>query len=222
MNRRIYMVEDEKSLNILLGKYLEKEGYEVIPFSDGTEAIKHIPDKPDLWLLDIMLPDIDGYEIIKRIKLFDKNTPVIFMSARNEELDRVVGLELGSDDYLSKPFLPRELVIRVNKLMERIYADDTNKSRMPVDVDGYKVMKSERTVYDGEEKIFLTNNEFELLSYFADNINIVLTREQILNKVWGFDYFGSDRVVDDTIRRLRKKLPKLTLDTIYGYGYRLH
>lgn len=144
------------------------------------------------------------------------------MSARNEELDRVVGLELGSDDYLSKPFLPRELVIRVNKLMERIYADDAGKNQASVEVDGYRIMKGERTVYDCGEKIFLTNNEFELLSYFAENINIVLTREQILNRVWGFDYFGSDRVVDDTIRRLRKKLPKLTLDTIYGYGYRLH
>lgn len=109
---RIYLVEDEKSLNILLEKYLQREGYEVTTFSDGSSAIARIKDMPDLWILDIMLPDIDGYEIIKAVKEYNKNTPVIFMSARNEELDRVVVLELGSDDYLSKPLLPRELVIR--------------------------------------------------------------------------------------------------------------
>ena len=121
MEKNIYLVEDEKSLNVLLEKYLQREGYEVTTFSEGTSAIARIKDMPDLWILDIMLPDIDGYQIIKAIKENNKNTPVIFMSARNEELDRVVGLELGSDDYLSKPFLPRELVIRTNKLMERIY-----------------------------------------------------------------------------------------------------
>ena len=123
MSRRIYLVEDEKSLNILLEKYLQREGYEVTTFSDGNSAIARIKDMPDLWILDIMLPDIDGYQIIKAVKDNNKNTPVIFMSARNEELDRVVGLELGSDDYLSKPFLPRELVIRTNKLLQRIYGE---------------------------------------------------------------------------------------------------
>jgi len=220
MNRKIYMVEDETSLNILLSKYLEKEGYEVTAFNNGTDAVERIQDQPDLWILDIMLPDIDGYEIIKRIKKHNENTPVIFMSARNEELDRVVGLELGSDDYLSKPFLPRELVIRVNKLMERL-SGMTGKETV-LEVAGYKIAKGERIIYNGEEKISLTNNEFELLWYFCENINIVLSREQILNKVWGINYFGSDRVVDDTIRRLRKKLPRLTLDTVYGYGYRLY
>ena len=105
LSMKIYLVEDEKSLNILLEKYLQREGYEVTTFSDGNSAIARIKDMPDLWILDIMLPGIDGYEIIRAIKANNKNTPVIFMSARNEELDRVVGLELGSDDYLSKPFL---------------------------------------------------------------------------------------------------------------------
>lgn len=220
MVKKIYMVEDEKSLNILLSKYLEKEGYAVTAFDNGTDAVERIKDKPDLWILDIMLPDIDGYEIIKRIKQFDKDTPVIFMSARNEELDRVVGLELGSEDYLSKPFLPRELVIRVNKLFERL--SGVVRDDAVAEVAGYRIVKKERNVYCGSEKISLTNNEFELLWYFYENLNIVLSREQILNKVWGINYFGSDRVVDDTIRRLRKKLSKLTLDTVYGYGYRLY
>lgn len=220
MPHSIYMVEDEMSLNVLLGKYLEKEGYLVTSFSDGESASEHIADNPDLWVLDIMLPDIDGYELIKRIKAHSSTTPVIFMSARNEELDRVVGLELGSDDYLSKPFLPRELVIRVNKLIDRIYGSEKKPEEKML--DGYTVRLGERTVYDGETEISLTNNEFELLCYFAENKNMVLSREQILNKVWGFDYFGSDRVVDDTIRRLRKKLVRLSLDTVYGYGYKLH
>lgn len=220
--KKIYLVEDEKSLNMLLEKYLEREGYEVTTFSNGLSAIEKIKDNPDLWILDIMLPDIDGYEIIKAVKKNNKNTPVIFMSARNEELDRVVGLELGSDDYLSKPFLPRELVIRTNKLLERIYGKTNNE---PIDVTlnigAYKISKKQRTVFLEEQEIQMTNKEFELLNYFVENKNNVISRDQILNGVWGHDYFGSDRVIDDTIRRLRRKMDKLNLETVYGYGYKL-
>jgi two-component system response regulator CssR len=222
LSKRIYLVEDEKSLNILLEKYLQREGYEVTTFADGNSAIARIGDMPDLWILDIMLPDIDGYEIIKAVKENNKNTPVIFMSARNEELDRVVGLELGSDDYLSKPFLPRELVIRTNKLMERIYG--TAKSEVDesvISIGGYIISKKQRTVFINGEEIQLTNKEFELLSYFIENKNNLVSREQILVSVWGDDYFGSDRVVDDTIRRLRRKMDGLNIDTVYGYGYKL-
>lgn len=219
---RIYLVEDEKSLNILLKKYLEREGYEVTTFSNGNSAIERINDMPDLWILDIMLPDIDGYEIIKAIKENNKNTPAIFMSARNEELDRVVGLELGSDDYLSKPFLPRELVIRTNKLLERINGKAENELVDTVlNIDGYRISKRQRTVFLENEEIQLTNKEFELLFYFIENKNSLVSREQILIKVWGEDYFGSDRVVDDTIRRLRRKVYKLIIETVYGYGYKL-
>ena len=148
MSRKIYLVEDEKSLNILLEKYLQREGYEVTTFADGCSAMARIVDMPDLWILDIMLPDVDGYEIIKAIKENNKNTPVIFMSARNEELDRVVGLELGSDDYLSKPFLPRELVIRTNKLLERIYGAVNNEPADPVfNIEGYRINKRQRMVF---------------------------------------------------------------------------
>lgn len=143
------------------------------------------------------------------------------MSARNQELDRVVGLELGSDDYLSKPFLPRELVIRTNKLLQRL---DVNKAENSPELrlEDYRVDQRQRTVYDhDDEKISLTNREFNLLLFFIQNHNTVVTREQILEKVWGDPYFGSDRVVDDTIRRLRKKLPRMNLETIYGFGYNL-
>lgn len=222
MARRIYLVEDEKSLNKLLEKYLQREGYDVTTFENGFTALDRVKDMPDLWILDIMLPDIDGYEIIKAIKKNNKNTPVIFMSARNEELDRVVGLELGSDDYLSKPFLPRELVIRTNKLIERIYESNSNEQSDDItSISEYKISKSQRAVFIGDEEIQFTSKEFDLLNYFATNINIVVSRDQILNNVWGEDYFGSDRVVDDTIRRLRKKVERLSIETVYGYGYKL-
>lgn len=216
----IYLVEDEEHLNHLLKKYLEKEGYKVVSFFDGDSALQKVQDLPELWILDIMLPDIDGYQLIKAIREYNPQTPVIFMSARNQELDRVVGLELGSDDYLSKPFLPRELVIRTNKLIERLYS---NKEEHSADfhLEGYLVDRKQRTIFDDGQEIILTNKEFTLLLYFIENSNTVVSREQILEKVWGDNYFGSDRVVDDTIRRLRKKLARMNIETIYGFGYKL-
>jgi two-component system response regulator CssR len=218
----IYLVEDEKSLNVLLEKYLQKEGYLVTSFFDGSSAMSRIKDMPDLWILDIMLPDIDGYQIIKAVKEYNSNTPVIFMSARNEELDRVVGLELGSDDYLSKPFLPRELIIRTNKLLERIYVNvEKEASGSEICLEGYRISLKQRTVFLEETEIQMTNKEFEVLCYFIENKNNLVSRNQILNSVWGIDYFGSDRVVDDTIRRVRKKVDRLHIETVYGYGYKL-
>jgi len=221
LTKKVYLVEDEQSLNILLEKYLTIEGYSVTTFSDGNAAKNRIKDMPDLWILDIMLPGIDGYELIKCIKQNNKNTPVIFMSARNEELDRVVGLELGSDDYLSKPFLPRELVIRTNKLMERLYGSENEGDDADINIGEYIISKKQRLVFFKGEELQLTNKEFELLSYLIENKNNLISREQILINVWGSDYFGSDRVVDDTIRRLRKKVNQLIIETVYGYGYKL-
>lgn len=221
MNRRIYLVEDEIHLSQILQLYLEKEGYEVTTFQSGMEALKYTDQMPDMWVLDIMLPDISGYDILKQIRLISWDIPVIFMSARNEEMDRVVGLELGSDDYLPKPFLPRELVLRVNKLMQHVYGANDAPDDDSIIINGYKISRNQRTVFLNGEQVVLTNNEFELLIYFVSNKNLVLTRDQILDGVWGTDYYGSDRVVDDTIRRLRKKMDGLLLETHYGYGYRL-
>lgn len=216
--KKIYLVEDESRLRILLEKYLQNEGYDVTTFSDGSCANAKITDMPDLWILDIMLPDINGYELIKNIKENNKNTPVIFISARNEEFDRVMGLELGSDDYLSKPFLPRELVIRTNNLINR--KNDEHEDII-LRIGEYCINKNQRTVSFKDKNIELTNKEFELLNYFAENKNNLISREQILINVWGADYFGSDRVVDDTLRRLRKKINQLTIKAVYGYGYKL-
>lgn len=216
--KKVYIVEDENNLGLLLKKYLENDNYEVVLFCCGNDAIKHIDDKPDLWLLDIMLPDIDGYDIIKEIKRKDKSVPVIFMSAKNEELDRVLGLELGAEDYISKPFLPREVVIRVNKTLERF--NNINSEEL-FWINGYKINKGERTVFLDGLEIRLTNNEFELLLFFVLNKNTVVNRLQILSNVWGDTLDTNDRVVDDTIRRLRGKMSSLQLETIYGVGYKL-
>ena len=212
----IYLVEDDANLNIVLTSYLENEGFIVKSFLNGLDAKKNIKNPPDLWILDIMLPDIDGYQLIKEIKNTTPSIPVIFISARDEDIDRVLGLELGSDDYLAKPFLPRELVIRVKNILCRNKTDIETSS-----LGSYTINKSSRQVNLNGSIIDLTSKEYEILLYFSNNIGRALSREQILIKIWGDNYFGSDRVVDDLIRRLRKKVPKLNIETIYGYGYRV-
>ncbi len=217
MTFNIYLVEDDKNLNLILLTYLKKEGWEVKSIFTGEEALKLIKNPPDLWILDIMLPDTDGYQIIKEIKSITPNIPVIFISARDADIDRILGLELGSDDYLSKPFLPRELVIRTKKLLERVYG---SHSEVLV-ITPYTIDEKSRRVKLGNEPINLTSKEFDLLYFFIKNQDQALSREQILKSVWGDDYFGTDRVVDDLVRRLRKKMPDLNIETIYGYGYRM-
>lgn len=215
----IYLVDDEKNLNLLLAEYLKREGHNVKSFFDGLSALNHVGDQPDLWILDIMLPDIDGYALLKKIKEDDLMKPVIFVSAKNDQLDRVVGLELGSDDYLPKPFLPRELVIRVQLLLQKRTL--TPQNTLPEEVSGYHIVRAARTIADGEKQIILTNKEWKLLEYLLANRDWVVSREQILQNVWEDHYFGSDRVVDDTIRRLRKKMPRLVIETVYQLGYKL-
>jgi len=214
---RIYLVEDDENLNLVLTTYLEKEGWQVTSFLTGKDAKDAIINPPDLWILDIMLPDIDGYQLIKEIKLTSPKVPVIFISARDADIDRVLGLELGSDDYLAKPFLPRELVIRTRNLLERVYGVNNEV----LDIPPYTIEERSRRVKSQNSLIDLTSKEFDLLLYFAKNQGIALSREQILEAIWGANYFGTDRVVDDLVRRLRKKMPDLRIETIYGYGYRM-
>lgn len=216
MSKIIYLVEDDENLNIVLKSYLENEGFIVKPFLNGVDARENIENPPDLWILDIMLPDIDGYQLIREIKANTPDIPVIFISARDEDIDRVLGLELGSDDYLAKPFLPRELVIRVKNILGRKGLDAESSK-----LGKYTINRSSRQVSFRDQVIDLTSKEYELLLYFSENKGRALSREQILLKIWGDDYFGSDRVVDDLIRRLRKKVEDLNIETIYGYGYRV-
>ena len=215
---KICLVEDEESLNNLMKSYIEKEGYEVIQFFKGLPALEYIgKEKVDLWILDIMLGDtISGYDLIKKIREFDKNVPVIFTSARDQDLDKILGLELGSDDYVTKPYSPKELVLRINNILKRVYSS-SNK----IKYENYEVDVDKRIVtHDGKE-INLTTLEFDLLYMFLNNKGKSYSRDDILNIIWGENYFRSDRAVDDLVRRLRKKMPKLHISTIYGFGYRL-
>ena len=189
----ICLVEDEIDLSNVVKVYLEKAGYQVITFTKGEDAINYIGNKVDLWILDIMLgDDINGYDIIGAIRKKDENIPVIFTSARDQELDKILGLELGSDDYITKPYSSKELVLRVKRI-----------------------------AYKEDKPLNLTTLEFDLLLLFLNNRGKGFQREEILNSVWGDNYFGTDRVVDDLVRRLRKKMPKLKIKAIYGFGYRM-
>ena len=198
--------------------YLEHEGYEVTSYLNGTDAIKDIDENPDLWILDIMLPgDISGYDIIKKIREKNDVVPVIFTSARDEQLDKIIGLELGSDDYITKPYSPKELVLRVNNIIKRVYKNDNQK----LVYNNYYIDTKKRIVTLNDKEINLTTLEYDLLYMFVTNLGKSYSRDEILNIIWGEDYYGADRVVDDLVRRLRKKCPGLNINTIYGYGYRL-
>lgn len=215
----VCLVEDEIDLSNLIKTYLEKQGYNVIQFDKGHDAINYIGNKVDLWILDIMLrDDVSGYDIIKTIRINNENVPVIFTSARDQDLDKIVGLELGSDDYITKPYSPKELVLRVNNIIKRVYKGTTQNI---IDYSKYKIDINKRIVLLKETELKLTTLEFDLLILLLNNIGRSFSREEILNTVWGNDYFGSDRAVDDLVRRLRKKMPLLKVSTIYGYGYRL-
>ena len=216
--KTIALVEDEKDLNNLIKTYLEKEGYNVVSYYDGESAIKNISNNIDLWILDIMLGDnISGYDIIKKIREESTMVPVIFTSARDKDLDKIIGLELGSDDYIAKPYSPKELVLRVNNIIRRVYS----KEKQKLTYKDYTIDFEKRMVLHKGESINLTTLEFDLLYMFVTNINKSFSRDDILNNIWGENYFGTDRVVDDLVRRLRKKMPELDINTIYGYGYRL-
>lgn len=218
MKRVINIVEDEKDINNLVAQYLRKEGYEVHSYYTYEEASAHVVDDDvHLWILDIMLDDKSGFDLIEEIRLQGPETPVIFMSARDKEFDRIIGLEKGCDDYITKPFSPKELVLRVNNIIKRAYRDDNNR----ISIDGYEFDEEQRKIYADNVEIELTTKEFDLLMMFIKNKGIAFSRDKILENVWDENYFGSDRVVDDTLRRLRKKLPNLNIHTIYGYGYRL-
>lgn len=215
---KICLVEDEKDLAKLVKTYLEKENYEVACFDKGQDVID-CRDNFHLYILDIMLKDeVTGYDIIKFIRQENDMVPVIFTSARDQDLDKIIGLELGSDDYITKPYSLKELVLRVGNIIKRTY-----KQKAPniVLYESYKIDVDKRVVYENDKEIKLTTLEFDLLVLLIQNKNKSFSRDDLLNNIWGSNYFGSDRVVDDLVRRLRKKMPKLNISTLYGFGYRL-
>jgi two-component system response regulator CssR len=210
----INVIEDEKNLNTLIKTYLEKEGYNVRSYLTGNDGIDAIGLETDLWIIDIMLPDVIGFSVFKKIKKESPSSKIIFISARNKDIDRVIGLEIGCDDYISKPFMMRELIIRINKLLK----SDLN-SNHELKMGSVTINTERHKVYKKDKQIYLSGKEYDLLLYIAKNKNIALSREKILDKVWNDTYEISQRVVDDTIRRIRKKLPNLKIETVYGYGY---
>ncbi len=209
MAKKILVVDDEKPISDIVKFNLTKEGYEVVTAYDGEEALAKVQEEdPDLIILDLMLPKIDGLEVARQVRK-DRDTPIIMLTAKDSEIDKVLGLELGADDYVTKPFSNRELVARVKANLRRQSAnqqaqepDDENKD---LTVGDLTIHPDAYTVSKRGEKIELTNREFELLHYLARHLGQVMTREHLLQTVWGYDYFGDVRTVDVTVRRLREK-----------------
>ena len=208
---RINIIDDEKQLNDLVRTYLEKEGYYVYSFYTYDEALLHIEDDVHLWIVDVMLDKESGFELLNQIKAVKPEMPIVFMSARDQELDRIIGLEKGCDEYITKPFSPKEMVLRIQNILKRVYKNNP----FLINIDGYVVDEVKRKVLENNEEIDLTTKEYDLLLFFLKNRSLAISREQILSKVWEEFYYGSDRVVDDTLRRLRKKMPNLIIKTIY-------
>ena len=229
MNKTILVVDDEKPIADILQFNLVKEGYRVICAYDGEEALQKVEEEqPDLMLLDIMLPKRDGMEVCREIRK-KYNFPIIMLTAKGSDIDKVLGLEMGADDYVTKPFSTRELIARVKANMRRLSVstqveevEETNDIQigaLTIQPDAYIVMKR-------DEAIELTHREFELLHYLAKHVGQVMTREHLLQTVWGYDYFGDVRTVDVTIRRLREKIEDnpshpMWIVTRRGVGYYL-
>lgn len=219
MSSRILVVDDDEKIREILRIYLEREGYEVEEAADGEGAILAAERaKPDLVILDLMLPQLDGWEVCRRLRT-KSQVPIIMLTARGEEFDRVLGLELGADDYVSKPFSPRELVARVRAVLRR-----TEKGPSQVEAlrfPGLEIDRSSRRVFCHDEEVALTPKEFELLWFLASNPERVFTREQLLDRVWGYEYLGDTRTVDTHIKRLREKLsPKREFEAVCEHGRR--
>ncbi|MDO5714076.1 MAG: response regulator transcription factor [Tissierellia bacterium] len=217
----ICLIEDEKDLNDILSLYLEKDGHHVSSGGTLREALELLKSKDtfDLWVLDIMLPDGSGVEILKQLKEFNPSIPVILISARNDSFDRVLGFELGCDDYVSKPFLPAELVYRVSKVLER---QTSQVEEGMIDIAPYHINVDKRFIFLGKEKINVTSREFDIIYYFISNPSIAISRDTLLRTIWGENFYGYDRVVDNYIKNIRKKMPEFNIETIYGYGYRFN
>lgn len=209
MEKTILVVDDEKPIADILQFNLQKEGYHVICAYDGEEALEKVEEiQPDLMLLDIMLPKRDGMEVCREIRK-KHDFPIIMLTAKGSEIDKVLGLEMGADDYVTKPFSTRELIARVKANMRRLQTQNTPEEEAPTTdiVVGSLVIQPEAyLVKKRDENIELTHREFELLHYLSKHIGQVMTREHLLQTVWGYDYFGDVRTVDVTIRRLREKI----------------
>lgn len=226
-SKQILIVDDEQSIRTLLDYNLKQAGYETIMASDGKEAIEMAEaKKPDLILLDLMLPQISGIEVCKMLRSQHINIPIIMLTAKSEELDKVLGLEIGADDYMTKPFSPREVVARVKAVLRRTNTQTDSEDEKSILRSGPLTIYSEQyETYLGEEKLEFTPKEFELLVYFIRNKNRVLSRDVLLSAVWNYDFAGDTRIVDVHVSHLREKIEENTkkpkyIKTVRGIGYK--
>lgn len=220
---RILVVDDEEKIRHVIREYAEFEGYEVSEAKDGMEAISKCKEEDfDIIIMDIMMPKLDGFSAIKEIRK-TKNTPVLMLSARGEEYDKLFGFEIGIDDYVVKPFSPKEVIARINAILSRSNKkEEENSTEGKYVYKGLEVDMLARNVYVDGVKKELTPKEFELLQYLIINKNIALSREKILNEVWGYDFFGEDRTVDTHVKMLRNSIGKYrdNIITVRGMGYK--
>lgn len=219
----VLLVDDEPSIVQLARMYLERESFRVEAAGDGPAALEAVERlHPDLIILDVMLPGLDGFEVCRKIRSQDASTGIIMLTARDEDIDKILGLELGADDYLTKPFNPRELVARVKAILRRSERPASPNSS-PLYVGNLRIDPSRREVYAGEQLLDLRTQEFEVLSTLASQPGRVFTREQLLQLAWGFDFYGQTRTVDVHIAHLRKKLTgsAVSIETVTGIGYKL-
>lgn len=221
MEESILIVEDEERMRALIAAYLKKEGYSILEAKDGAEAIKLFSNNEiNLIILDIMMPLIDGFDVCKYIRK-SSNVPIIILTAKSEEDDKLLGYELGADDYITKPFSTKILVAKAKVLLKRYQGnDDLNNN---IKFEGININELSHEVEIDNNEIYLSPKEFDLLLYFVKNKGIVLSRNKILDKVWGMDYYGDVRTVDTHIKRLREKLGEKAclISTIRGSGYKL-
>lgn len=217
----ILVVDDEKNISQLVRMYLTNEGFDVVVAQDGKEALEKARQaKPSLVILDLMLPNVNGLDVCKQLRR-EGDVPIIMLTARGDDVDRIVGLEVGADDYVSKPFNPRELVARVKAVLRRSKAVD--RTPEPIKVGNMQIDPARREVTVAGKQVTLRAKEFDLLLTFAQNLGLVLDRERLLNLVWGFDYLGDSRTIDVHVTWLREKLAASTcrIQTVWGVGYKL-
>ncbi|SHF08385.1 response regulator transcription factor [Clostridium fallax] len=219
MNTTILLVEDELRIRFLLRDYFLKEGYKILEAENGKEALDIFSkNKVNIIILDIMMPELDGFTVCKKIRE-TSTIPIIMLTAKSEEEDKLLGYDLGADDYVTKPFSPKVLVAKVKALLKRT---DTSKDTNIQNFYGLKINKLSREVSINDKEINLSPKEFDLLSFLIDNKGIALTRDKILDNVWGVDYYGDNRTVDTNIKRLREKLLDKSeyIATVRGSGYK--
>ncbi len=218
----VLVVEDETSIASFVALYLKNAGYKIRTVGTGQEALEGVADeRPDLVVLDLMLPDIDGIEVCRRIRR-SSDIPILMLTARDEDVDKIIGLEVGADDYLTKPFNPRELVARVKSILRRSVPERRELETKQITHGDLQIDAGRREVRVGEEEIQLAPKEFDLLWELLDHRGIVLTRDQLLERVWGYTFAGDTRTVDVHVRQIRRKLGDASpIVTVWGVGYKV-